>query len=47
MYEEVDKLSVDVRMRSAQQLLSIKTGSLVPDDAAKKKVSPFFPDLEH
>ena len=38
---------MDVRKRSAQQLLSIKTGSLVPADAAKKIVSPFFPDLQH
>ena len=42
MYEEVEKLSVGVRKRSAQQLLSIKTGSLVPADAAKKLCLHFF-----
>ena len=42
MYEEVEKLSVDVRKRNAQQLLSIKTGSLVPADAAKKNSVSIF-----
>ena len=39
MHEKVEKLTVDVRKRSAQQLLSIKTGSLVPADAAKADIS--------
>ena len=39
MYEEVEKLFVDLMKRSAQQLLSIKTGSLVPADVTKADIS--------